>query len=253
MIKRVGWVFATAVYASVIFVSPAHGQSCGTHGDISSLAYPLDRVAVRLAYRQPLKIVALGSSSTEGVGASKTALSYPAQLEGMLRLRYGFSGVTIVNKGIGGETAKDMLARLDRDVLAEKPDLVIFQVGANAVLRGVPTDQVERDIVTAVRLMKAAGIDVVLMNSQAAPVVESKPLAPAMRALLDKIGATEGVSVFNRYGLMRRWLEADGLKVEQVVAPDKLHMNDLGYACLAAAMSRAIGDNTNRSLAALLP
>ena len=53
------------------------------------------------------------------------------------RARPAFPGheITVLNRGVNGEEAADMLARLDTDVIAEKPDLVLWQVGTNSVLR----------------------------------------------------------------------------------------------------------------------
>ena len=76
-----------------------------------------------------LVIVAIGSSSTQGVGASDQAHTYPALLAEELRRRWPRLAVTVVNKGVGGENAEQMLARFTRDVLPYHPQLVIWQTG----------------------------------------------------------------------------------------------------------------------------
>ena len=80
---------------------------------------------------EALVIVAIGSSSTQGVGASDQAHTYPALLAEELRRRWPRLAVTVVNKGVGGETAEQMLARFTRDVLPYRPQLVIWQTGSN--------------------------------------------------------------------------------------------------------------------------
>ena len=85
--------------------------------------------------REKLTIVAIGSSSTQGVGASSPAASYPSRLEAELRKRFPQVDIRVINRGKGGEDAPEELARLERDVIAEHPDLVIWQLGTNAVLR----------------------------------------------------------------------------------------------------------------------
>jgi acyl-CoA thioesterase-1 len=82
---------------------------------------------------EALVIVAIGSSSTQGVGASDQAHTYPALLAEELRRRWPRLAVTVVNKG-GGETADLMLARFTRDVLPYRPQLVIWQTGSNSVV-----------------------------------------------------------------------------------------------------------------------
>src|SRR5277367_5183294 len=125
----------------------------------------LPHLAQRLDKDAPITIVAFGSSSTEGVGASTPAHTYPAQLEADLdRMVPKDEPVTVVNRGIGGQDADDMLARLDRDVIAVKPDLVIWQTGTNDPLRKLPLDRFEAETHEGINRMQAAQIDVVLME-----------------------------------------------------------------------------------------
>src|SRR5579883_1944166 len=107
---------------------------CGIPPELTSLGAPLPRTAARLAAGGPLTIVAFGSSSTEGYGATRPEFSYPSRLAAVLQARFPAVPIRVVNRGVSGEVASQMLARLDRDVLAEKPDLVIWQLGTNAVL-----------------------------------------------------------------------------------------------------------------------
>ena len=99
---------------------------------------PLVRTARRLAAGTSVKIVAIGSSSTAGAGASSPAASYPSRLAAELRGGCRATTITVINRGVNGEEAADMLARFERDVIAEKPDLVLWQVGTNSVLRDQP-------------------------------------------------------------------------------------------------------------------
>ena len=96
---------------------------------------PLHTVA-RLAQGAPVVVVAIGSSSTEGIGASSPSGSYPARLQLRLRQHCPTCAIDVINKGVGGETVDQTLARFDRDVLAYRPHLVIWQVGSNDILRG---------------------------------------------------------------------------------------------------------------------
>jgi len=85
------------------------------------------RVTARIDQRQPLTIVAVGSSSTQGAGASAPGLSYPSRLEAALRDRFPGIDIRVINRGKGGEDVTEELARLDRDVIAEHPELVIWK------------------------------------------------------------------------------------------------------------------------------
>jgi len=95
----------------------------------------LPNTARAIRHGAPLVIVAIGSSSTQGVGASDQAHTYPALLAEELRRRWPRLAVTVANKGVGGEDAEQMLARFPRDVLPYHPQLVIWQTGSNSVLQ----------------------------------------------------------------------------------------------------------------------
>src|SRR5262249_24734736 len=92
--------------------------------DLTRLDLQLKRTARRLASRQLIVIVALGSSSTAGAGASSDAATYPSRLMVELAQRFPTQPIIVLNRGISGERAVDMLARFDESVAVERPDLV---------------------------------------------------------------------------------------------------------------------------------
>ena len=92
-----------------------------------------------------------------------------------LAQRFQTQPITVLNRGISGERAVDMLARFEESVSAERPDLVLWQVGTNAVLRGYEHSKSIFLIRDGIRRMKAIGADVVLIDPQFAPKVIAKP------------------------------------------------------------------------------
>ncbi len=112
--------------------------NCVAPSDLVRLDHPLRRAGQRLAAGMPITIVAIGSSSTAGAGASSPAMNYPSRLEVELKTLFPRADINVINRGVNGETASDMLARFDEQVIAEKPDLVVWQVGSNSVLRDQP-------------------------------------------------------------------------------------------------------------------
>src|SRR5262249_4888367 len=172
------------------------------------------------------------------------AASYPSRLAVELARRFPSQPITVLNRGIGGELAIDMLARLDHDVAAAHPGLVLWQLGTNAVLRGHerwPSDALIRD---GIRRMKGMGADVVLIDPQFAPKVIVKPDIEDMIELIAAAARQEHVGLFHRFALMRHWHEVDGMPFEAFVSADGLHMNDWSYRCLAQAVADAIVDGT---------
>ena len=202
----------------------------------------LPHVARQIAAGEPLRIVAFGSSSTEGIGASSAAAAYPARLEVALKgaLPHLAGGVTVLNRGIGGEHTDDMLRRLDRDVLQAKPQLVIWQTGSNDALRGVSLEHFREATIATVRQMQDAEIDVVLMEPQWCPKFDATPGAYRFRDAVREIGDELGVPVIRRSELMRDWVANAKLTKKQLFAADGLHMADGGYALLARAAADEI-------------
>ncbi|MGU3284185.1 SGNH/GDSL hydrolase family protein [Methylobacterium mesophilicum] len=200
----------------------------------------LPHVARQIAIGAPLKIVAFGSSSTEGIGASSPANAYPARLQVNLRKKLRGMDVAVINRGIGGEHVDDMLKRLDRDVIAAEPQLVIWQTGSNDPLRGVSIEHFHEATAVAIRRIREAGIDVVLMEPQWCPKLDSTPGSSRFRDAVRAIGTELDVTVIRRADLMHGWVREGKLTAKQLFASDGLHMADGGYALLAQAAAESI-------------
>jgi hypothetical protein len=194
--------------------------------------------------------MALGSSSTAGAGASSPAASYPARLEVELRNRFPRIAVTVLNRGVNGEEAADMLARFDQTAAEDKPDVVLWQLGTNAVLRDDPLGPVDRLIIEGLARMKALGTDVVLIDPQFAPKVLAKPDAESMVSDIAAASSSRGVDLFPRFAVMREWHDAAAIPFEAFLSPDLLHMNDWGYACFAKLLGAAMAEAATRPIAA---
>jgi acyl-CoA thioesterase-1 len=210
---------------------------------------PLPRLARLLASGAPIKIVALGSSSTYGAGASTSAASYPSRLAEELARRFPGHEITVLNRGVNGDEAADMLARLDKAVIAEKPDLVLWQVGTNSVLRDQAVLPHATLLHEGLARLKATGADVVLIDPQYAPRVIAKSNADGMVSLIAAAAKAEHVCLFHRFALMRHWHETEHLPFDTFVSADGLHMNDWSYACLAKALGIAIAEAATRPTA----
>jgi acyl-CoA thioesterase-1 len=209
---------------------------------ISAETAQLPHVAHSLATGGPIRIVAFGSSSTEGIGASSASAAYPARLSVALKQAQPRSAdrITVSNRGVGGESVDDMLVRIDRDVVAPRPDLVIWQTGSNDPLRGVSLDHFRAATAGAVRRIQEAGIDVVLMEPQWCPKLDATPGAYRFRDAVREIGAELGVPVIRRSDMMRDWIARGEVTHEELFAADGLHMADRGYDLLGQEVSALI-------------
>lgn len=247
--RSVAWLAAAACLAATLSLAHAEGSAspaCAAPDDVTRLMNPLSRTGKRLAAGEAVKIVAIGSSSTAGAGASSPDKSYPSRLSVELKARFPRQSVAVVNQGVNGDEAADMVKRLDQ-ALEEKPDLILWQVGANAVLRDTQIPVVRHDILEGLRRMKATGADVILIDPQFAPKVLAKKEAESMVDLIAATAKSTNVDLFRRFAVMRHWRNVARIPFETFISPDELHMNDWSYGCVAKLLAGAIAEAATRS------
>jgi lysophospholipase L1-like esterase len=205
----------------------------------------LPHVAGKLASGEPVVIVAFGSSSTTGFGSTSPDFTYPNRLAAQLRRQYPTADITVVNRGKGGDDAPEMMKRLQVAVLDMKPDLVIWQVGTNAVLRNLDPAETAKLVEEGVARIQAAGGDIVLVDPQYSPRVnERAESAGKMVNLLGRVAEIRHVGFFPRFEVMRDWHEKQSIPIDNFVIADGLHMTDWGYACFA----QLLGDDIIKSV-----
>ena len=251
--RRVRPLMAAALFAGSLSGTAAAQTAtprCNNSLDLIRLASPLTRVSQRLATRDAITIVAIGSSSTAGAGASAPDKSYPSQLQAELKVHFRGHPVTMINRGVNGEEIAEMLKRFDSEVLPAKPDLVLWQLGTNSVIRDHKASEHDSLIRAGLRKLRGIGADVVLVDPQYVPRVIAKPEAEPMVNFLAAVAKRENVDLFRRYETMKQWYQADHLAFDTFVSPDGLHLNDWGYACMAKGLGDAIAEAAQRPVQA---
>ncbi|MBW8854607.1 MAG: SGNH/GDSL hydrolase family protein, partial [Bradyrhizobium sp.] len=162
-----------------------------------------------------------------------------------LRRQYPAADISVLIRAKGGEDAPEMMKRLQVEVLDMKPDLVIWQVGTNAVLRNLDPAETALMVEDGVARIQGLGSDVVLVDPQYSPRVNEHPeSASKMVKLLGKVAELRHVGVFPRFEVMRDWHERQAIPMDNFVISDGLHMNDWGYACFA----QLLGDDIIKSV-----
>ena len=205
----------------------------------------LPHVASKLIAGEPVVIVAFGSSSTQGYGSSAPEFTYPNRLAAQLKRQYPGADIRVINAGVGGEDAPEMMKRLQTAVIDVHPDFVIWQVGTNAVLRNLDPAATAKLVEEGVARIQASGSDVVLVDPQYSPrVYERGDSAGKMVRMLSRVASLRHVGIFPRFEVMREWHEDQSLPVDSFVIADGLHMNDWGYACFA----QLLGDDIIKSV-----
>ena len=238
------WTFSCAarllLLAALSAAVPRPALGCTAPQEMTRFKVRLPNTSSAIRSGKPLAIVAIGSSSTQGVGASSPAHTYPALLAKELHPRWPQLVLTMINKGVGGEMASQMLSRFERDVLPYRPQLVIWQTGSNQALRNADVEGFSGTIREGISRLQAARSDVVLMDPQFAPRVLARPLHPLIVESIGAVANDMNVAVFPRFAVMRHWITSGQYKVEDVISSDGLHMNDVSYSCIARLLAASI-------------
>lgn len=248
-----GKSFAVGAFTACVSLPFAAGAesavpSCDAPFSMIRFTKPLSRMAERLQNDKPITIVAIGSSSTAGAGASSQASTYPSRLAVELTQRFPRLSITVLNRGVSGEEVRDMLKRFDTDVIAAKPDLVLWQLGTNSVIRNDKLSGHEVAIRQGLTKLHSIGADVVLIDPQFAPKVIEKPDATHMIELIASTAKHDDVNRFPRFEVMKRWHDIDHMDFKRFLSPDGLHMNGWSYSCFAKALSVAISEAAQRPM-----
>jgi acyl-CoA thioesterase-1 len=162
------------------------------------------------------RIVAFGDSLMAGYRLAPGE-SFPERLEAALKARG--HDVVIVNAAVSGDTTSDGLSRLDWSV-PDGTDLVMLELGANDMLRGMSPQIAEKNLDAMVARLKERGIDVVLMGMRAAP-----NLGPDYEREFN--GIYEDLA--GRYGLVLYPFFLDGVAANaSLLLDDGMHPNPKG-------------------------
>jgi len=115
------------------------------------------------AHAAPVKILALGTSLTQGYGVPP-GQDFTVVLEA--RLKASGIDAKVINAGVSGDTTAGGLSRLDWS-LADHPDAAILELGSNDALRGQSPAETEKNLVAILTKLKAAHIPVLLTGMMA--------------------------------------------------------------------------------------
>lgn len=231
-----------------MFAGSAAAGGCTAPADLIKLQGPLPRLTAAVRGTEPIRIVALGSSSTWGAGASSRAHTYPAKLEQELRTAWPKGDVRVINAGVNGEFARHMLGRIGPQVTPHNPQLVIWQTGVNDAIRGVPIETFKQQLRTGIEGLRATGADVVLIDQQYYPGFKSVKDGPLYMAALRDTGAQLNVPVVQRFRIMQHLISSAQFTTATLLSPDQFHLNDRSYDCLGHLLAQSL-----RSAAAMPP
>jgi len=156
-------------------------------------------------------IICFGDSLTSGTGAGQD-MDYPAQLSAMI-------GQTVINAGASGDTTARALQRLERDVLAKFPDLVLITLGGNDLKNGVAREVAFANLKTIVESIQETGARVIIGGLHFP--LRDRGFGRAYQELADETGAVLIPNIF------------EGIMGNRRLMSDPIHPNDAGYKKIA--------------------
>lgn len=199
---------------------------------------PLRTLSRAVRANRVVRVLAIGSSSTVGVGASSPAATYVARLEKSLEGSIKGMDFDVIGRGISGEEAQGAADRMKREVEEIKPDLIVWQVGTNDAMRHVDVGRFKTCIKTTLSWLAERRIDVVLIDPQfGEQLTRDAHYEKTVRAVAE-VARESHVLLVDRFEAMRELQRERGDTF--YLTPDNLHLNDRGYRCMAEQLARNI-------------
>jgi hypothetical protein len=186
-------------------VSAAERPRCAVPDYLLLSEAKLDRVFAAVSGQRRLRVAVVGTGSSALAGPDGPRSAYPARLEVALNQRLSGVQVRVITLLRTRLIADDLARGMDKLLVDEKPDLVIWQTGTTDAIRRIEPDNFKTALEDGVERIHRGGADVILMNMQYSPRTESMitvgPYADVMRVVAQHFE----IPLFDRLGIMRHW------------------------------------------------
>lgn len=220
------------------FLKPQASVECKVKSPAYEGRAPLRAVRRAILQNRPVRVVALGSSSTVGVGASSPRATYPVRLENDLEGVIEGLKVEMYTRGQSGEIAEDAAERIKADVAELKPDLVVWQVGTNDAVARIDAETFGDLLRETLTWLASHKIDVVLIDPQYVERLSKDVRYMSIVNEIATVASEKRVLLVNRYDAMADLARQN--PGASYLSNDRFHLNDLGYQCMAEYATKAI-------------
>lgn len=229
---------------SLLETLPAQEQDCTVPARFYDAEPTLPKTAAAITSGQTVSIVAVGGASTLGRAAGGPHLSWPARLAVTLTSRFPATRVQVENRGIAHQTAQEMASRLEREVIAWQPTLVIWETGTTDAVDGTDLDEFRQTMQAGVDQLRASGVEVAFMDMQFSRQTHAVINFERYESVLREVADANEVPLFRRHDIMYHWAES-GLFDLVTGGHDKLpRIASHLYDCIG----RAVADFIARSV-----
>lgn len=214
-----------------------------------TLGQLLFKIVIVLLFSSPawsatneFRIVILGDSLTEGYGISKD-VAFPALLEKKFH-DDGMNQVKIINAGISGSTSSSAPGRL-KWILKTNPHLILLALGANDGLRAVPVETLKKNLKAAIKDIRDAKVDVVLVGMKMPPNY-GKKYSGDFESVFTSLAKEEKVKLIP-------FLLANTAGNKELTQPDGIHPNEKGHILISDYVYNQLGELRAKLIAANPP
>jgi hypothetical protein len=140
--------------------------------------------------------------------AAPDSAAYPGRLQQVLREKLPLTNINVSIELLVKKTAEEVAAGMAKLIEERKPVLVVWQTGTYDAMRSIDPDEFRGAVDDGVAAMQNAGADVILMNLQYSPRMETmispSPYLDNMRVVAQQ----HDVPLFDRFSIMRHWNES---------------------------------------------
>lgn len=201
--------------------------------------FRLPQVARAIAAKK-LDVLVVGSASSTLPGAHGAENAYPVRLQMALVEAWPGVAVKVATDVTPHRTAADMVKTLQAVLVAAKPALVIWQTGTVDAMQAVDTDQFNDALEKGIAMIRSAGADVIMVNSQYSPRTESMIALGSYDEDMRRVALQHEVPLFDRFEIMKLW--ADLGTFDFTDAPDKLAMAGRVHDCIGRLLADLVNE-----------
>jgi lysophospholipase L1-like esterase len=231
------WPIALAgLWIYVLPGSAALAADCSIPAESFLFEPMLPHTVAALSAGKAVKVVAIGSSSTEGRAAGGAEHAWPQQFGNSLSKQFPKAKISVVNLGRARQTATDMAARFEKEIIPLVPTLVIWQTGTVDAVQNVDLGYFRATLQSGFERLRAVS-EVVVMDPQYSrrtnAMIDFEPYEAALREVAD----VNDVPLFPRRDLMRYWLESGEFTFNDLDKEDRSAVARRLYACIGRALA----------------
>lgn len=233
------WVLAGLLLAAPAFAEQpvGHPAECRQGGDPVDYDFPLPRVARAIAAKQ-LNILVLGAGSSSLPGPNGIKNAYPARLQSALQAILPGVAVKVSTDVKSRRTAADMVKTLGPALAAAKPALMIWQTGTVDAMLAIDPDRFGSTLDRGVNKARAAGADVVFVNSQYSPRTESMIALSTYTENMRWVAVQQEIPIFDRFNLMKSWADLGVFDLQS--ATNKLDIAERIHDCVGRLLANLV-------------